>query len=82
MIVSHHMTDLAFPRSLTASVERALRAMPVVVVTGARHSEKSTLARHLLSSDRQYLTLDDLDLLELATGRPGELAPRRTGETR
>ncbi len=39
--------------------------MPVVVVTGARQTGKSTLVRDLSSvGDRLYLTLDDLDVLE------------------
>ena len=38
--------------------------MPVVVVTGARQSGKSTLAQELAPGDRRFLSLDDLDVLE------------------
>lgn len=44
--------------------------MPAVVVTGARQTGKSTLARDLVGSDRRWLTLDDLDLLEEVTQDP------------
>ncbi len=36
--------------------------MPVVVVTGARQTGKSTLVRELATDDRLYFTLDDLDV--------------------
>jgi uncharacterized protein len=41
-----------------------LDVMPAVVLTGARQTGKSTLARSLLPTGR-YATLDDLDVREL-----------------
>jgi uncharacterized protein len=51
--------------------------MPVTVVTGARQTGKSTLVRDLApSSDRVYLTLDDLDTLHQARSAPEDLLGR------
>ncbi len=50
--------------------------MPVVVVTGARQTGKSTLVSHLLPGDRTYLTLDDLEVRTLAERAPDELVAR------
>ena len=46
------MTRIPLPRLLTSAVERAARAMPVVVVTGARQTGKSTLVRDLMPAGR------------------------------
>lgn len=50
--------------------------MPIVVVTGARQTGKSTLVRRLLPGDRSYFTLDDLDVRAQARHSPGELVQR------
>ena len=76
MIIIHDMNNLPkpLPRYLTAEVERALRDFPVVILTGARQTGKSTLARDLLGGPpRDYRTLDDLDLLERAQSDPDAL---------
>jgi hypothetical protein len=66
MIIIHDMTSL--PRLLHTALASALAAHPVVVLTGARQTGKSTLAQGLEPMDhRLYLTLDDLDVLEQAT---------------
>lgn len=65
------------PRALQAPLRAAADAMPVVVVTGARQTGKSTLVRDLSSAgDRLYLTLDDLDVLEQAKEAPDDLVAR------
>ncbi len=62
------------PRLLTATVEEALGQFPVVVLTGARQTGKSTLVQHLPSArTRAYRTLDDLDLLARAEHSPEAL---------
>ncbi len=48
---------------------RCLRVMPAVVVTGARQTGKSTLARNLLSDQRRY-SPDDLDVEVADTAGP------------
>jgi len=51
--------------------------MPVVIVTGARQTGKSTLVRDLApGGDRLYLTLDDLDVLDQAKRDPDDLVAR------
>lgn len=60
------------PRWLQGRVERALQAMPVVVLAGARQTGKSTLVRYL-DPKRRYLTLDDLDVLDQARRDPDSL---------
>ena len=59
-------------------VEERLRSvmevMPAVVLTGARQTGKSTLARSRpLADGRQYHSLDRLEVLELALKSPSEL---------
>jgi len=64
-------------RALQDAVENALRAHPVVVVSGARQTGKTTLVRNLPSSGKRvFETLDDLDVLEVASKRPEELLAR------
>ncbi len=76
MIIIHGMNDRVVPRFLGDAVARAARTMPVVVVTGARQTGKSTLVRTLLQAQLPYLTLDDLDVLEQARRAPDELLAR------
>ena len=47
--------------------------MPAVVVTGARQTGKSTLAREKASGGRRFLSLDDLDVVDLARRDPEAL---------
>ncbi len=67
------MNDALLPRHLQARLLRCLRVMPAVVVTGARQTGKSTLARALLSGQRRYYSLDDLDVVDLARRDPDAL---------
>ena len=50
--------------------------MPVVVVTDARQTGKSTLVRELLPGRRPYYSLDDLDIRAQAERAPDELLGR------
>ena len=50
-----------------------LATFPVVVVTGARQTGKSTLARELEGDARTYLTLDDYSVLDQALRAPEAL---------
>ena len=78
MIIIHNMTRPKYrPRALAAQVERALKTHPVVVVSGSRQTGKTTLVQNLSSSEkREFITLDDLDALELARKRPEDLLAR------
>jgi uncharacterized protein len=72
-----HVVDREKPRLAVEPLQRASRAMPVVVVTGARQTGKSTLVRHLApGGDRPYFSLDDLDVLAQATEAPDDLVNR------
>jgi hypothetical protein len=56
--------------------------MPVVVVTGARQTGKSTLVRELeAAGPRLYVTLDDLDALGQAQREPADLVRRAPAMT-
>jgi predicted AAA+ superfamily ATPase len=68
------MNDL--PRLLTPSVRDALDSFPVVIVTGARQTGKSTLSLGLSeeSEQRTFLNLDNLEALERARSEPDSLA--------
>jgi len=69
----HVMSNIEYlPRLLTPLVTRALKTSPVVVVSGARQSGKSTLVQRLCP-DRTYLTLDDLETLDRAEHEPDAL---------
>ena len=70
------MTDRLLPRLLTGTVQRVARTMPVVVVTGARQTGKSTLVGDLLPGRRSYFSLDDLDVRAQAERSPDELLAR------
>ena len=63
-------------RWLTQPLQAALQALPVVVLTGARQTGKTTLARSL-PEPRGYLSLDDLDVLGQAQADPDSLLLER-----
>jgi len=65
------------PRALADTFARALSALPVVVITGARQTGKSTLSLAMAPGpERLYLTLDDLDILDQARRAPQDLVAR------
>ena len=73
MAVIHDVNHALLPRHLGDLLRTALVVMPVVVVTGARQTGKSTLAQHLAPDRRQFRSLDDLDVLDLARHDPAAL---------
>jgi len=79
MIIIHAMNTKALPRLVAAELDNRLRVMPAVVVTGARQTGKSTLVQDLTTDDRSYLSLDDLDVVDVARRDPEALlgGPRR-----
>ncbi len=65
------------PRFLAPHLKRALEASPVVVLTGARQTGKSTLVQSTSFLENwPYLTLDRLDILEQAQRTPDDLVRR------
>lgn len=73
MIIIHAVDQPVLPRLLARTLSDRLRIMPAVVVTGSRQTGKSTLAQDLAPGDRRYLTLDDLDTVDLARREPEEI---------
>jgi len=73
MIIIQRVNDNALPRLAVPSLVERLGVMPVVVVTGARQTGKSTLVQELIPGRRRFFSLDDLDALDLARRNPGEL---------
>lgn len=68
------MTGPYLPRDLLPLVQRALRALPVVVVTGLRQSGKTTLLHEDPAlRGRRFLSLDDYATLEAARRAPHDL---------
>ncbi|MCG3134642.1 MAG: hypothetical protein HMLKMBBP_01958 [Planctomycetes bacterium] len=62
------------PRLVEASLRRALRASPVVVVTGSRQTGKSTLVRSICGPGAgRYVVLDDMEMLDRARRDPDAL---------
>ena len=64
------------PRALEPTLRARLATFPVVVITGARQTGKSTLARELGGEERTYLTLDDYAVLDQAQNAPDTLVSR------
>ena len=57
-------------RNITANLLEALSDTPVVMVTGARQSGKSTLVQSNELEGRQYLTFDDVGVMAAAKDDP------------
>ncbi len=70
------------PRLISSSLQDDLETFPVVVLTGARQTGKSTLAQESQQfRDRPYLTLDDLDVRQQAADVPQDLLQRHPALT-
>ena len=71
------MTDY-LSREITPRLERALRQLPVVVLSGLRQSGKSTLLQNepALARGHEYRTLDDFATLAAARANPESLLER------
>lgn len=64
------------PRLLTSKLEEACGVLPVVAVTGARQTGKTTLVRSL-QPNIPYYTLDDYAILEQAQNFPNTLITKK-----
>lgn len=73
MDIIHAMTTPFLPRHAQPALATRLRVMPAVVVSGARQTGKSTLAQAPTTGKRRYISLDDLDAMELARRDPEAL---------
>jgi predicted AAA+ superfamily ATPase len=52
------------------SVKRALKTRRIVVISGPRQSGKTTLVKQLFKTGKTFRTLDDTELLNVATTDP------------
>lgn len=57
-------------REIEAKLDSYLRQFKVVLVTGPRQTGKTTMLKHCLSEGYEYITLDDLNELDLAISDP------------
>src|SRR5215471_12053225 len=73
MIFIHGMNEVSLPRHVQKTLAERLRAMPAVVVTGARQAGKSTLVQFLTPGERRLHSLDDFDVAALAESDPEAL---------
>jgi predicted AAA+ superfamily ATPase len=74
MIIIHNVNKTTIlPRHAQAAVRRILKVLPAAVLTGPRQAGKSTLARGLTPGLRKFVSLDDLDTLDLARRDPEAL---------
>ena len=67
------MENTALSRMAAKELERRLRVMPAVVVSGARQTGKSTLAIEFAPDARRFLSFDDTDVAEAARDDPSLL---------
>ena len=57
-------------RQMEQAILKASKSFPVVMVCGQRQTGKSTMLKHLMESDRRYVTFDDAKIRELAKNDP------------
>jgi predicted AAA+ superfamily ATPase len=71
MNIIHALKTL--PRLVDDALAARLRAMPAVVLTGARQTGKSTLVEKLVPGKRRYRSLDNFDVRDAARRDPDAL---------
>lgn len=59
-----------YARFLARKLQEALSDTPVVMINGPRQSGKSTLIKQVAMQNRKYITLDDVNLLDIARNDP------------
>ncbi|MCL4385292.1 MAG: ATP-binding protein [Actinobacteria bacterium] len=57
-------------RLIETTILKAAKTFPVVILTGARQSGKTTLLKHLFENTHNYLSLDELDIRSIAANDP------------
>ncbi len=58
------------PRLMSATIGMHLKAMPAVILTGARQTGKSTLAKQIANDSREFYSLDDFETLHTVQQSP------------
>lgn len=76
------MSNTYYVRDMMHGIKRAMSIFPVVVISGARQTGKTTMLQNEeIFKQRKYYTLDDLDVLATAKKEPEailESAPQIT----
>ncbi|HAN09636.1 MAG TPA: ATPase [Clostridiales bacterium] len=57
-------------RNIEKTIENVNKTFPVLLITGPRQVGKTTMLKKLASDDRQYVTLDDPMIREMAVNEP------------
>ncbi len=70
--------EKCLPRLMSAAIGTHLQAMPAVILTGARQTGKSTLAKQIESDSRKFYSLDDFETLHTAQRSPMAIANSRS----
>jgi predicted AAA+ superfamily ATPase len=60
-----------YKRTLEKTVKEISKTFPVLLITGPRQVGKTTLLEMCQEKDRGYVTLDDLDIRQIAQNDPG-----------
>jgi predicted AAA+ superfamily ATPase len=60
-----------YQRTLTKVITEINKSFPVLLITGPRQVGKTTLLEMCAKESRQYVTLDDLDVRQMAQNDPG-----------
>lgn len=63
-------------RLIEKTIINTLKTFPVLILTGARQSGKTTLLKHLFSNTFNYVSLDELDIRSPAINDPREFLAR------
>jgi predicted AAA+ superfamily ATPase len=61
---------VVLPRTLEATIRRAAKTFPAVIVTGPRQSGKTTLLRHMLARSHRFMSLENPDVRRRALSDP------------
>ena len=67
------MSKTPLPRSIAKILNLHLNTMPAVVLSGARQTGKSTLAKDIGQDKRKFYSLDDISVLDMAQNDPKSL---------
>ena len=67
------MSKAPLPRSIAKILNFHLNTMPAVVLSGARQTGKSTLAKDIGQDTRKFYSLDDINVLDMAQNDPKSL---------
>jgi uncharacterized protein len=63
---------MANPRVLVVKIEKYLKLYPVVILTGARQTGKSTLLKNAFDKNWQYFNLDERALVTMIQSDPDQ----------